>query len=157
WIDKVPMTDRPLPMLEPAVVLGVGDAAELRKALAEYRAIANDMIAKVRELAPPGQVPDFQIPEPKVEKRKAGTLYFFPLPEDWGLDKQVVPTAGLSAKVAVLTLSHAQAERLLTARPLKTDGGPLADRTRPLVSAAYFNWPGFVDALTPWVELAVER
>jgi hypothetical protein len=157
WIDRLPMTDKPLPMLEPAVVFGVGDAAEVRKALAEYRAIANEMIAKVRELAPPGQVPDFQIPEPKVEKRKAGALYSFPLPADWGLDKQVVPTGGLSAKVGVLTLSHAQAERLLTARPLKTDGGPLADPKRPLVSAAYFNWPAFVDALTPWVDLAVEK
>jgi hypothetical protein len=157
WIDKLPGTDKLLPMLEPALVWGVGDAAELRKALAEYRAIANEMIAKVRELAPPGEVPDFQIPEPKVEKRKAGTLYSFPLPADWGLDKQVVPTGGLSAKVGVLTLSHAQAERLLTARPLKTGGGPLADRNRPLVSAAYCNWPAFVDALAPWVELAIQQ
>jgi hypothetical protein len=157
WIDRLPMTDKPLPLLEPALVFGVGDATQLRQALADYRAIANEMIAKVRALAPPGQVPEFEIPEPKIEKRKSGTLYSFPLPADWGLDKQVVPTAGLSARVAVLTLSHAEAERLLAVRPLKTDGGPLADRKRMLVSAAYFNWPAFVNALTPWVDLAVER
>jgi hypothetical protein len=46
---------------------------------------------------------------------------------------------------------------LLTATPLKVEGGPLADTKRPLTGASYFNWPGFVDALSPWAMFAIER
>src|SRR5207249_2461231 len=107
--------------------------------------------------APEGKVPEFKIPEPQTVKAKGGTLYFYPLPEEWGLDKQVIPTAGLGTRVAVLTPSHGMAERLLSRQPLEVDGGPLGDPKRPLAAAAYVNWPAFVDALTPWVELAVEK
>src|SRR5207244_4219999 len=77
----------------------------------------------------------------------------YPIPEEAGLDKQFVPTAGLGSKVAVFALSHAHAERLLVKNPLKLDGGPLAERLKkPLAGASYFDWNGVVEALTPWVD-----
>jgi hypothetical protein len=156
WVKLfLPATEKALPLPEPAVVLGVSDAALLRKAMGEYRQILNEIIAKVHDLDPSGNVPDVKIPAPESAKVKDGTLYFYPLPPF--LDEQIVPTAGLSDRVAVLTLSKAQAERLLATRPLKVEGGPLADYARkPLASAAYFDWPALLDAASPWIEMGTK-
>jgi hypothetical protein len=158
WHKAMPMADKPLPMLEVGLALGVSDADLLRKAMGEYRTTANDMIAAVRKLVPKdANFPDFSIPEPKTHKAAAGALYYFPLPEEWGVDKQVAPTMGLSDKVAVLAPSRAMAERLLTRKKLVLPpGSPLADAKRPLTGAFYCNWPGLIDALTPWVDFGLE-
>jgi hypothetical protein len=58
--------------------------------------------------------------------------------------------------VAVLTLSKAHSERLLADRPPKFEVGPLADPSRPLLAASHFAWPGFVDAVRPWIEFGVQ-
>ncbi len=153
WSKAMPELEKAMPGPEIGFVFGVSDAASLRKALAEYRVIVNDALVKIRSW--PGAekfAGDFQIPELKSEKTKAGTLYSYPLPEELGMDAQVAPTAGLSDKVAVLTASKEHAERLLARNPLKVEGGPLADLDRPLVAAVYCDWAGIVDALSPWVE-----
>ena len=157
WLSLAPATPNAMPMPELGVVLGVTDAAKLRKSMAEYLTLTNDMIGAVRALqAAAGTIPNFSIPAPESVKKQAGTLYFYKLPEAIGLDAQVVPTAGLSDKTAVLTLSHSHAERLLTSTPLKLDGGPLAAHLKnPLASAFYCNWPAIVDAATPWIEMGV--
>jgi hypothetical protein len=157
WHKNLPETDRALPLPEIALVLGMSNAGQFRKALEEYRAIANDAIAKARELAPEGQVPPFEIPAAQNHKVKGGTLFYYSLPGEAGLDAQVVPTLGLGSHVAVLAPSNGMAERLLAAKPLQVEGGPLADAQRHLTGAAYFNWPGLVDAATPWVEFALDR
>jgi hypothetical protein len=154
WFDKLPESEKPMPLLEPALLLGVSDEALLRKAFAEYRTLGNKLLAKVHELAP-DDVPELKIPAPKTRKVRAGELSYYLLPEAWGLDAQLALTAGLSEKVAVLTVSQKHAERLLTGTPLKVKGGPLADPKRKLAQATYLNWEGMVDALGPWVEMAI--
>jgi hypothetical protein len=154
WVKILPPTEKPMPMLELGLVLGVSDAGKFREAFAEYRAIINKAIDYARETQP--QVPNFQIPPPEVRKIKGGELFYYPLPPQLPLDEQLLPNAGLSARVAVFSLSQNHTERLLQRTPLKVREGPLADTTRPLASATYCNWPGFVDALTPWIELGVQ-
>ena len=127
--QQLPAWDKAMPIPEPAIVLGVSDAALLRKAFSEYRAIANDLIADVRKLMP--NIPEFQVPDPQTQKVKSGTLYYYPLPPDLGLDKQIVPNAGLADHVAVASLSLAHSERLLAATALKVNNGPLADLDKP--------------------------
>lgn len=78
--------------------------------------------------------------------------YFYPLPEDLGFDKRIVPNASVSDKVAVLSLSHEHSERLLTATPFKLDGGSLADAKRPLAAAVHVNCAGIVTLAGSWVE-----
>jgi hypothetical protein len=143
-----------LPLLEPALVIGVSDAAKLRKAFSEYRSIANKVIAKLHEINP-DKVPEFKIPPPKTSKVKEGTLYYYPIPEEAGLDKQIVPNGGLSEKVAVLSISKEHSERLLTDTPLKIKTGPLTKKDRHWSNVTYFNWARTVTALTPWVEMGV--
>src|SRR5262249_27572570 len=152
--------DKPLPMLEVGVVLGLSDPAKFVQAMSEYRKLFNETWAKGKELAPPGSnVPDFELPAPRSEKREAGTLYFYPLPAQIPLDEQFLPAGGVSEKnkVAALTLSKAHTERLLERTPLKIEGGPLADAKRPLTGALVFNWAGVVDLASPWVDWAVKE
>jgi hypothetical protein len=37
------------------------------------------------------------------------------------------------------------------------DGGPLAEKDRPLAAAVVFDWAGLVDAATPWVEFGATK
>jgi hypothetical protein len=156
WFRGMPESDTPLPMLEPALVLGVSDADLLRRAFAEYRAIGNDAIAKVREVAG-DRVPDVQIPEPETRKVANGTIYFYPIPNVLGLDEQISPNAGLSEGVAILAIAQSQTERLLARHPLKVDGGPLADLNLPLVAATHVNCAEVVNAVGPWVEYGIQQ
>ena len=150
WFARLPVTDRSLPILEPAAIIGVSDAGLLRKSLTEYRSTLNELSMKLHEAMP--NIPDYQIPEPEHRKAKNGTLYFYPLPADWGINERIAPTLGLSSKVAAVTISRDHAERLLTAAPLKIEDGPLGDINKPRAMATYFHWAGVIQALTPWVE-----
>ncbi len=155
WHEAMPPLPVALPLPEPAVVLGVSDADLLRKAMSSYRTLVNDAIAKARELAPQAQIPDIQVPEPEAAKGKNGTLFSYALPRQWGVDPQVLPTAGLAEKVAVLTLSHALADQILADKPLAIKEGPLADLKKPRASAGYLDWPAVVNTFTPWIEMGV--
>ncbi len=159
WHQAMPAADKPLPMLELGLVVGVSDADKLRKAMSDYRTTANEMIAAVRRLVPEKEkFPEFAIPEPQTQKTQAGELYYWPLPAEWGLDKRVAPTLGVSKTVGVVTPSQEMAERLLTRKKLVLPpNSPLADARRPLAGAFYCNFPGFVEALTPWVDFALEK
>ncbi|HMF14912.1 MAG TPA: hypothetical protein VKE94_21500, partial [Gemmataceae bacterium] len=151
WHLALPESEKPMPMLEPAIVLGVSDAALFKKAAGEYRSIVNDLIAKLHD-EKPDQIPKFEIPIPEVKKIKAGSIYFYGLPPPLGIDSQIAPSAGLSESVLAFTISQNHAERLLTSTPLKVDNGPLADRKRPLLGAVYFDFAGTIDTLSPWID-----
>ncbi len=153
WHSLMPKSDRGMPMLEPALVIGVSDAAKLEKAFAEYRAIFNSLAAELRKVDE--NVPEFQIPPPEVKKLNNGTAYVYPLPDKLGLDKKLAPGAAVSAKMAVVTLSPEHSERLLTPSALKITSGPLADPRKPLAGAAYWDWAGFFDFVGTWVEYGV--
>ncbi|HEY7423185.1 MAG TPA: hypothetical protein VH682_02990 [Gemmataceae bacterium] len=157
WQAALPVSEQALPLPELALLVGVSDSALLEKAVKSYAKIIEDGIDKAREIAPEGEVPPVKMPEPDIKTGKAGKLFIFRLPKEWELDKQVAPTAGLSEKVGVLALSAEHAERLLAGKPLKVDGGPLADAKRPLTGASCFRWPALVDALTPWLMFGLEQ
>jgi hypothetical protein len=154
WFPLLPPSDKPVPLVTPALVVAVHDADLLRKAFGEYRAIANELLPMVRKLSDE-ELPELQVPAPQTRPLKTGTLYFYAVPAALGLDQQLVPNAGLSDRVAALALAPAHTERLVAAAPLQVPGGPLADRNRPLVMASYSNCEGLVTALTPWVEMGV--
>jgi hypothetical protein len=157
WQKDMPASDKPLPMLELALLAGVSDAPLLEKAMKSYAKIIEDGAAKARELAPKGEVPPIKIPEPEVKTLEVGKLYLFHLPAEWKIDPQVVPTAGLSSQLGVVALSPGHAERLLMSKPLKVEGGPLADTKRPLAGASYFSMAAFVDAVAPWAMFALQH
>ena len=50
FVGNQPPTDKPMPMIEPALILGVSDPDLLKKAMSEYRAVVNGLIGAVREM-----------------------------------------------------------------------------------------------------------
>jgi hypothetical protein len=156
WHRDMPEAQKPLPMLELAIVLGVKDAELLKKAVKEYREAANELISLAGKFGPDGQA-HFQIPPPQTKTVKGGTLYYYPIPEEIGLDKQISPAAGLSKNVAVLAISEAHATRLLQPTALKSDSKLLADAKRPLAAVVHTNCAGIIDALGLWVDYGLEQ
>ncbi len=157
WHPVLPAGEKELPMPELAFLVGVSDHALLEKAMKEYGKLIEDALTTVKENAPDSQPPFTKLPQPRVKTVQAGKLYLWHLPQEWMFDPRVALTAGLSDKVGLIALSAEHAERLLASTPLKVEGGPLAGRQRPLTGASYFNWPGLVDALSPWLMVAIEQ
>jgi hypothetical protein len=158
WHQAMPPSDQALPILELGFLVGISDRDLLETAMKAYAKLFEDALTKIKEVAPPNNAPPFsKVPDPEVKSASGGKLYLWKLPEQLKLDPQLLVAAGLSEKVGVLCLTSSHAERLLTAKPLKVEGGPLADTKRPLASAAYFNFPALIDTLTPWVIYTVEK
>jgi hypothetical protein len=155
WHAELPEAPEAMPMAELGLLVSLADAGKFQKALREYRTILNELYAKAREEAPNKEnIPEFKIPAPESDKGKGGTFYYYPIPKELGLDKQFVPTGGVSKTVAALTLSRAHTERLLTPNPLKVKGGPLAAK-KDVIALTYVNWPALIDLAGPWVEFGV--
>jgi len=155
FVQALPATEKPMPMLEPALVLGVSNAELLRKALAEYREIVNGVLDALREIAPDEIPRGIRIPDAEVLKTGEGVVYWYRLPEEWGVDEKIAPNVGLSETVAVLSISPEHTKRLLAASSLQV-GCLLGASNRPLAVAVSFDWAAVVEAITPWVDLATE-
>lgn len=155
WQNMVPAMEKEMPMLELGLLVGISDAKGFEKAMNEYRKAFNDMYAKGRDAAPNKEtIPPFAVPDPTTEKVASGTILFYPLPEEAGLDKQVQPVAGIGKNASVIALSKKHAERLMATTPLAVKSGPLA-RKGDLVGLSVLDWPQLIDAATPWVEFGV--
>ncbi|MCA9247760.1 MAG: hypothetical protein KDA42_11605 [Planctomycetales bacterium] len=154
WLTELPATAQPLPMLEPAILLGVSDSEQLVKAMKQYRKAINEGIAVMAELSEGEVDADVSIPAPKVQQVEEGTIYAYPLPAEAGLDKRVTPNAGLSDSVAVVSASRQHTRRLLAESSLPGEG-LLGETDRPLAAFTYCHMAGFVQAIQPWIELAV--
>jgi hypothetical protein len=158
---SMPMLQQEMPFLEPALVIGVSNADLFKKAIGEFRGVYNDLIDLiVKQNDVPqeakAQIVMFKWPEAKVDQIAGGSLYSYPLPDQWGVDKKIVPNAGLINNVAVISLSTEQTDRLLKETPLKV-GGVLASTDRPLAVAGWFDCKALLGAATPWVNYILEQ
>jgi hypothetical protein len=148
WFEEMPPAEKPLPMLEPAVVFGVSDAAQLVKACTDARTTTNQILVAIKKTNP-NAPKDLEIPAPEMQRLERGTGYFYRLPAKATVDRQITLNAGVSEKVAVLSISQRHTERLLKPTPVQWSG-PLADLKRPLSGASYINWVGICDFVEAW-------
>lgn len=153
WHGDMPKAREALPMIELGLLSGVSNADLFKKAIAEYKAVADEFIVKIREQEPKAIPADYKIPLPEVTKVAGGEVYSYPL-KGSGVDPQIAPAAGLSSSVLIVSSSPKQAERVLVSKPLAV-GGMLADSSRPLVAAGFLDWAATVDALTPWIDYGI--
>jgi hypothetical protein len=154
WIDKMPASRKPLPAIEIGVVASVSDAERLREGLKEYFAIVRDAVALVREMHPE-QVPEFELRKPqRRELEGGGTLHVYPLPDEWGVDPQVAPNAGLTDAAAALSMRPETTERLLRSTPLAVD--TTLDLDRPAAQVVHFEFHEMIGALRPWIDYGLD-
>jgi hypothetical protein len=156
FVEALPATEKPMPMLEPAIVMGVSDANLLKKGLGEYRTAINGLIDAARQVEGSQIPPEIQIPEPQTSEGPLGTIYSFPLPKEWGVDAKIVPNIGVSNEAFVISASKDHTERLLKATPLAV-GGLLEKADRPLAVAFWLDWAALVEAASPWVDFGITQ
>jgi len=150
WIDKMPESPKPLPMLEIAVVASVSDAEHLREGVAELFDIVRDTMALVRDIDPEN-VAEVELPEPEIRELENGRiLYVYPLPEAWGVDSEVAPNAGLGESVAVVSTLPSTSERLLNETPLDAD--TTIDLDRPAAAASHVECARWIETIRPWID-----
>jgi hypothetical protein len=157
FAEALPATEKPMPMAEPAVVLSLSNAKLFKQGLSEYRTAINEFIDAVRNMEGSHVPEDVRIPEPQVTESSLGTFYSFALPEEWGVDEQIVPNVVIADKLAVISASRKHSERLLKATPLAVRGILVKAADRPLAIAGWLDWATLVKTATPWVDFAVEQ
>ena len=155
FIEALPPTHRDLPMFEPAILCGVSDEAKLVDAFRAYRQSINGLIDAARKIEGSDIPPQIKIPEPQVSKTAAGTLYTWPLPEAWGVDKKIAPNFGVGKGVGVFAISNEHSQRLLGESKLAA-GGALSDTDKPLAGAVVFDVAGLLGAIKPWVDFGFD-
>jgi hypothetical protein len=154
WVEKMPASPKPLPMIEMAIVANVSDAERLRQGAKEYFAILREAIALMREIDPE-DAPDFELPRPqKRDLDGGGALYVYPLPKEWGADSQVAVNAGLTDSAAAISIRPETTERLLRSTPLTADT-PL-DLNRPAAMVVHIEFQKMVGAIKPWIDYGLD-
>ena len=157
WHKDMPASAHALPMVELALVMGVSDVASFKKAMSEYKAIANDLVNKIREKDPSAIPAGYQVPSPESETTPGGTVYHYKLPAEAGLDPQVALSGGVGEKVAVFATSPRLAAKILAETPLASQTLIGSAATKPCATLVYFHWPALVNAATPWIEFAIRQ
>jgi len=147
--QSLPSAAQPLPLVEPAIVLGLADPKLFRDGMSDLFELADEVVDAVREMNPDALPAEYRVPEPVKTKVEGGTLWSYPL-ADSGLDEKVQPSIGVGESAAVLSLVPKQAGRLLVKTRLET-GSQLAKFEEPLVGAAALDFAGLIDAIQPWV------
>jgi hypothetical protein len=147
--QSLPSATEPLPLVEPAIVLGLDDPKLFREGMSDLFELADEVVDAVREINPDALPAEYSVPEPVKTKVEGGALWSYPLANS-GIDEKVQPSIGVGEGAAVLSLVPKQAGRLLVKTRLET-GSQLAKFEEPLVGAAALDWAGLVDAIQPWV------
>ena len=146
---SLPSSAEPLPLVEPAIVLGLDDPKLFREGMSDLFELADEVVDAVREINPDAVPAEYRVPEPVKNKVEGGTVWSFPLSNS-GLDDKVQPSIGVGDDAAVLSLLPKQAGRLMLQTRLET-GSQLSKFEEPLVGAAALDFAGLIDAIQPWV------
>jgi hypothetical protein len=153
WSPMMPPAERPVPMVELAMVLGVSDAGKLKQAGVEYREAINQLLVLIGKLNKQNADLMPSLPAPQAASINGGEMFFYPLPGGF-VDPRLQPNAALSSNVAVLTLSREHSERLLRATP-PADEFLRRHTGQPLSGAFTLNIPLTIDFAMAWVEYGV--
>jgi hypothetical protein len=145
----LPEAAEPLPLTEPAIVLGLDDPKLFREGLSDMFAFGDELVDAVREIDPDSVPADYRIKDPEKTKVEAGSIWSWAI-DSTGLDDQIRPAIGVGEHVAVLSMVPKQATRLLADAKLET-GSQLSKFEEPLAGAAALDAAGVIDAIQPWI------
>jgi hypothetical protein len=145
----LPSSADALPIVEPAIVLGLADAALFKEGLNDLFELADKLVNVIREEDPSAVPAGYRIPDPVEATVDGGTVWSFPIPPA-KLAKEIAPAIGLGKDVVVFSLTTGQAGRLLTATDLET-GAALGNFEKPLGTVAAADLPALIDVIEAWL------
>jgi hypothetical protein len=147
---SLPASSKPLPLIEPAIVLSLDDEALFREGLSDIFALSDKLLAVIREIDEDAIPSEYRIPDPEEKDADGGSLWTFALPES-ELDEQIQLSIGVGKNAAVFSFTPTQAERILTSSPLQLEG----DFSQNLAAAAILDWVAFANLLEPWATYVI--
>ncbi|MGI9448045.1 MAG: hypothetical protein ACR2NI_10370 [Pirellulales bacterium] len=147
---SLPASSKPLPLIEPAIVLSLDDEALFREGLSDIFALSDKLLAVIREIDEDAIPSEYRIPDPEEKDAEGGSLWTFALPES-GLDEQIQLSIGVGKNAAVFSFTPTQAERILSSSPLQLKG----DFSQNLAAAAILDWVAFANLLEPWATYVI--
>lgn len=155
WHPAMPPSDVDLPIPSFSVLIEHHDREKILAAGSSYLKAAVDISEMIREL-PDSNMPDeFVVPDPLKKEAFGGDLYYYELPTETGMDPSLALHALVRDDLLVLGYSLDQTERLLASHSPRIKG-LLADRSRNLMSAEYYNNQEMVDALYAWLKYGID-
>ena len=147
---SLPASSKPLPLIEPAIVLSLDDEKLFREGLSDIFALSDKLLNVIREIDEDSIPSEYRIPDPEEKDAEGGTLWTFELPES-GLDKQIQLSIGIGKNAAVFSFLPEQAKRILASSPLQLEG----DFSQNLAAAAILDWVAFANAIEPWATYVI--
>jgi hypothetical protein len=154
---EMPLAEKPMPMVEPAMVTSIADRSLMEQAYEGYQDGLNELVEVLKQFDTKGEIPaEYHIPWPSFMEVEGASVLYYELPEAWGVDQQITPNAALIDNMAVVSASEDHSRRLLEGSSLAA-GGVLTDTGRPRAAAVLFDWSGTVHSLAPWVRLAARQ
>ena len=147
---SLPASSKPLPLIEPAIVLSLDDEALFREGLSDIFALSDKLLAVIREIDEDAIPSEYRIPDPEEKDTEGGSLWTFAIPES-ELDEQIQLSIGVGKNAAVFSFTPTQAERILTSSPLQLEG----DFSQNLAAAAILDWVAFANLLEPWATYVI--
>ena len=147
---SLPASSKPLPLIEPAIVLSLDDEKLFREGLSDIFALSDKLLNVIREIDEDSIPSEYRIPDPEEKDAEGGTLWTFALPES-GLDKQIQLSIGIGKNAAVFSFLPEQAKRILASSPLQLEG----DFSKNLAAAAILDWVAFANAIEPWATYVI--
>jgi hypothetical protein len=162
WHVMMPPSGVQLPMFELAIVQSVTDADKLKEAFADYFTILQEALDKLHVASTgelkdffPDEIPKIELAKPRTQSVGDGTVYYYVLPGESGLDAQIAPNAGLSTDTLVASLMPKHTQRLLNTTPLQ-GSGPLTNLDRPLGAAMHLNFTALIEVIEPWIDYGMQ-
>jgi len=159
WFRDMPESSQPLPILEPALVLGLSSADQFKEGMHALWTLAEDVIKTAQKKY---AADEEEVAFPPINERGltgkgtgAGELFTIDLPEDLGVDPQIAGCLAVSDAYAIFGISVPQAGRALEEHPFQFEG-PLASAPEKLLSVQHVHFAGLIDAIVPWVNYAFE-
>ncbi len=154
WHEDMPAADQPLPVPAFAILIQHNDKSKIKQVGQDYFNAVVDITDLIRELED-ADIPDnFEIPAPLSKSAFDGDLYFYELPAELGVNATIQPHALLKDDLLLMGYCLDQTARLSAGANPKFEG-LLADRSRNLMSAVYYDNHQFIDALNSWAQYGI--
>ena len=152
WFAGMPQ-DSVLPMLEPALVWGVSDADLLKKGVGEYRAVADEIVAKIHEKDPEALPPATRFPMRRCAKFARAQSIPTRCRANWASMGNWLRRGARQACRSGDDFARAHRR---TAEPDAVRSGRTGRRRQaPMAVASFVDCAGLVEACTPWIDYAI--
>ena len=155
WHPMMPPSDRDLPIPSMAALIEHQDKEKILATGANYMQAAVDVLDMIRDIPDSGVPEDYSIPRPEMKSAWGGDLYYYPLPQEAGLDESLSPHALVQDDLLILGYSLDQTERLLSGNLPQLEG-ILGDSPDKLMAISYYNNREMIDALYTWCQYGLD-